>query len=475
MTKNIAILIGVSEYNNPDFLQLPVCLNDVDAMESLIRETRRFEEIIPLKDVNAEVILDELKKLSESDDGFGEIFIYFSGHGDIIAEEYFWVGKNYSKSSRHTTGLSRNTIFEVLRNIKNEHAVIVQDACFSGQDIVKGENFLSQKELGNILIISSSLSQETTPSGSQLSPFTDMFIEAASHTKLKGKVDYLDVMNKLKDLFSGNNRHKPHFAGQSPMSVTFCEDAKYLHAIRQKYVIDEAPVVDDAQEQYAMSNKEVLTTSDDLIITEKQAQAAITQCERMFSTLFEKQTDLKEYFRARTVLHSDFYNVDDEEKIVRQIKAEKRWDDFVKATITRTRVRKAGYWNVTIFENLYGTAEYETNFYLELNARLDGAHQLLFLEPTYKILRRHLLELVFIPGLFSCAIYWRLGEQGAANWDSFSEVVGHNNWDGKDVRWDDLVATVEHKLLPKLFGQTRLSLQSTISNLKVRLADYSGG
>lgn len=467
---NIAILIGIANYEAATLSSLPACARDVEAMQELLEATKRFDEIIAFKDAKSETVFGELKKLSENEN-LNEVFIYFSGHGIADADDFFWATCDFAESSPNTTGIAQSSLFEILRSAKTDNVVIVQDACFSGRELIKGSVSEVVKGLGNILVLSSSLSHETTPSGVALSPYTDMFIEASVFSKLEGNIDYLDVLKKLKDIFRGNENHRPHFAGQSPVEVTFCDDASYLSPLRSKYEAPPDAPEENTEDQQIPSAMEILAKSEELVVPREKAQEVVSLCDQRCASLFEDQSELRNHFTLRTVSHADYYNVTDEEEIVRNIRGSGRWDEFVTAKIVREQVRRPrGLWATAVLDSMYAP-EYRDEYVFELNARLDGAHQMFFLEPIQEVLRRHALELVFVPGIFECVVFWRFLVQGLSDWGEFSDQGRRSDWQTQATSWDDLIPLMESTLIPSLFKRASSSVEQTVSNLRKLMDD----
>lgn len=469
MTNSVAILIGVSEYNSALFDNLPACVNDVGDMHDLLSASKRFDDIIPLKNPTANQVQEKLKALAADGRNYGDILIYFSGHGTEDANEFYWVTKDFNDKNPNVTGVSRTNLIEILRAIKADHKIIIQDACHSGQALLKQARNMPYSELGDVLFISSSSASEKTPAGVVLSPFTDKFIESACRVKTQGKVDYQDIINALKDKYLPETEALPHVAGQSSISVSFCDDAAWLETIRDKYKIDEAEAgkAEDIPVVTQASDIDVLNGAEKALILKEDAQNKINQSMDEFEAAFKKQSDLVGFFKARSVVDSDYYHVTDLAPIVRRVQKMSHWDEFVTAEVVRKKARKSSMLGTTawLFDSMY-EPEYFDSFHLTNNSNLEAVHQRFYLEPTAKLLCRHVLELVIIPGLLEVSVFWRLGKQGRADWSGFAEDSGMQGWQHSQYNWDGYSLERVTGLLRKLFEQAAETRDRTINNLR---------
>lgn len=148
---------------------------------------------------------DELSTLNCcANDGFEEVFLYFSGHGLSNSDDFFMCFSNFKESSPNTTGLSRNDAFELIRQFKAELSVVVIDACEAGRNLIKKNvtplSYTLKSKFSNFVQFSSCTESQFSLAGDRISLFTDEFIKACLN-KEKGPVYYSDVENALRETF----------------------------------------------------------------------------------------------------------------------------------------------------------------------------------------------------------------------------------------------------------------------------------
>jgi hypothetical protein len=91
---NVAIVIAVSEYGSNGLSDLPSCLRDGQAIEKIVRSTGRFidENILTISGrVSSNILKSKLSDFmsSKSETTTNELLVYFSGHGEYNADEFF--------------------------------------------------------------------------------------------------------------------------------------------------------------------------------------------------------------------------------------------------------------------------------------------------------------------------------------------------------------------------------------------------
>jgi len=76
-------------------------------MHALLSATQKFTQIIDAVDKPVSLIKEEIRKLSNLDEGVDEFFLYFTGHGLQNSDDFYMCFKEFDESSPNTTGLSR--------------------------------------------------------------------------------------------------------------------------------------------------------------------------------------------------------------------------------------------------------------------------------------------------------------------------------------------------------------------------------
>lgn len=133
--KYYALFIGVSEYSDPEIMNLEQPVIDAEKLLNTITEYYTFEKenVTFLKSPTREEIisqLDHLNKVVTEDDN---LLVFYAGHGywDNEDEAGYWLPSDAKKTN--TANWMRNsTIRDYLRTVKTKHTLLIADACFSG-------------------------------------------------------------------------------------------------------------------------------------------------------------------------------------------------------------------------------------------------------------------------------------------------------------------------------------------------------
>lgn len=138
--KYYALLIGNSKYNNWDNLVSPE--KDVNEIKNVLEKSYKFERIISVFNGSKKDILSAFRELSEITTTNDYVLIYYSGHGEIEAQQAYWVPKDGSKSWGNDDWIGINYIDIYIRDkIKAHHIAVLVDSCYVGGKF-KGLNLL---------------------------------------------------------------------------------------------------------------------------------------------------------------------------------------------------------------------------------------------------------------------------------------------------------------------------------------------
>ncbi|MCB2195854.1 MAG: caspase family protein [Bacteroidetes bacterium] len=133
--KYYALFIGVSEYSDPEIMNLEQPVVDAEKLLKTITQYYTFdnENVTFLKSPTREEIishLDHLNKVVTEDDN---LLVFYAGHGywDNEDEAGYWLPSDAKKTN--TANWMRNsTIRDYLRTVNTKHTLLIADACFSG-------------------------------------------------------------------------------------------------------------------------------------------------------------------------------------------------------------------------------------------------------------------------------------------------------------------------------------------------------
>jgi WD40 repeat protein len=133
--KYYALIIGISDYEDPLINDLDFPVKDADALYELITKSYTFnkEDILLLKNPKFNEIIEALDHLEEVVTSNDNLLIFYAGHGkwDKVASRGYWLPSNASLSS--TSNWFRNsTLTDYITSIKSKHTLLIADACFAG-------------------------------------------------------------------------------------------------------------------------------------------------------------------------------------------------------------------------------------------------------------------------------------------------------------------------------------------------------
>jgi Caspase domain len=135
-----ALIIGIDQYSG-DWPQLRNAVNDAKSVAATLSSKYEFQYMKALydKDATRDNILKEFEWLMQTVKPNDNVFIYYSGHGEYLAnmDKGFWVP--YDATSKTISKyISNEDIRSFLSGINSKHTLLVTDACFSG-DIFRGK------------------------------------------------------------------------------------------------------------------------------------------------------------------------------------------------------------------------------------------------------------------------------------------------------------------------------------------------
>ena len=140
--KYYALLIGNSNYDNNGWDDLVSPVNDINSIKSVLDKSYKFEKIISVFNGSKKDILSAFRELSQITTANDYVLIYYSGHGEIEAQQAYWVPKDGSKDWGNDDWIGINYIDIYIRDkIKAHHIAVLVDSCYVGGKF-KGLNLL---------------------------------------------------------------------------------------------------------------------------------------------------------------------------------------------------------------------------------------------------------------------------------------------------------------------------------------------
>lgn len=247
--QNLAIVLGVSEYNHAPALS--ACKNDADNMHRLLQATEKYQILQLDQNLSKAQMLGKIEGFLkvEDEEKIGELLFYFSGHGHQDESGTHFILKDTELSRINATSLNNSEIDDLARNCNPELFVKIIDACHSGLTYIKSldenddafeeKNWLdcrTEKAFENCIFMSSSKRNETSAASQQSSFFTDVFIDAVLDGTKEDVVRYSDIQNYIRDEFSSNKYEQtPYFNTQSDGRAVFATTTPALKKLAEEH------------------------------------------------------------------------------------------------------------------------------------------------------------------------------------------------------------------------------------------------
>lgn len=246
--RNLAVLLGVSVYNNAH--DLPACQNDVDNMCRLLEATGKYQILKIEEKLSKPQILEQIEQFlnADSEEKIGELLFYFSGHGHQDQSGMHFILKDTEIDRINATSLNNNEIDDMARACNPHLFVKIIDACQSGlayiksldgkREIVEEKNvldFRTEKKFENCIFMSSSKRDESSAATEECSLFTQAFIRAVLDGTKSEAIRYSDIQNYITDEFNvRKNGQTPYFNLQCDGRAIFANTTPALRQLAEE-------------------------------------------------------------------------------------------------------------------------------------------------------------------------------------------------------------------------------------------------
>lgn len=238
MNKKIALLIGISEYNN--VRNLAPCQRDIELMHAIISESNKYEDILVLK--NNPQSLEAKDKISSfirenQKENIEEVFIYYTGHGTRHKDDFLYLFSDFDNQKIEQTSLRNSEFDTMLKSLNPQLTIKVVDACQAGTEYIKSNRDLqlifeksSSESFKKTYFLFSSSSSESSIALADYSVFTKSF--AQSLLRFEGQdIRFRDVMAYISDDPNVKRHQTPLFILQADNTETFCNVSETLTEI----------------------------------------------------------------------------------------------------------------------------------------------------------------------------------------------------------------------------------------------------
>jgi hypothetical protein len=233
---NIAILIGISEYTN-GIQVLPGSKNDVIQFENLIKNTKKYDDILTISEnTESSKVKDKLTSFINDRKGknIEEVLFYFSGHGDFVNDEFYYILSDFNFDKRTQTSLQNSELDNLIKSLSPRLVIKVVDACHSGVNYIKDIKALdtyiksTSNQFNNCYFLYSSLNSQSSFQNDNFSFFTLSFLNSVKAFK-ETDVRYKDIIDYISDEFSSFPEQTPFFVTQADFTELFCTKNEQLN------------------------------------------------------------------------------------------------------------------------------------------------------------------------------------------------------------------------------------------------------
>jgi hypothetical protein len=226
---NLGIIIGVSEYSS-EANSLPGCKIDAEYVNHILIKSNKYNEILFLNEATTSSSLKQ--RLTDfifkyQNDQIDELFFYFTGHGEFLKEEFYYLLSDFNPSKRKQTTLQNEEVDTLIKNLNPNLVIKVLDACHSGKSYIKDLNVISKhfndtkNEFRSCYFLASSLTDQYSYQTSKISDFTLSFVNSIKNHE-SNEIRYKDIIDYISDEFELNENQTPFFVVQANYTEKFC-------------------------------------------------------------------------------------------------------------------------------------------------------------------------------------------------------------------------------------------------------------
>ncbi|WP_233715939.1 caspase family protein [Helicobacter trogontum] len=243
--KNIAILIGNSEYKN--LSKLDFCKKDVSSIQKILDLNKKFEIYI-FENYQSEQLKNELSNIIRElkNSKINELLFYYTGHG-VFKEQFYYLPINFTDKQFETTSLSNDELDNMLKSLETEMVIKIIDACQSGQQYIKESDqasikkSLTQRSFKKCHFFFSSMNNQSSMGDDKGSYFTNAIVESIL-THKADSIRYTDVQSYIADYFSNRSElQTPFFVNQSNATEIFLDKLISI----QNFFKNNNPIIND--------------------------------------------------------------------------------------------------------------------------------------------------------------------------------------------------------------------------------------
>lgn len=433
--KNIAILIGITEYKNKE-KNLPICQNDVENMYDIIQASSKYEMIEVMKGncTSSEIRNKIIKIEKEVDQEIGELFFYFSGHGYSSDEKFYFCASDTDIANINSTGILYEQIDDIIRKINPKLFVKVIDACQSSTYYIK--NFSSEeKKINDCYFMFSSKQNQSSWAGKYMSDFTKLYLEAIIKNQEKQSIKYIEICNYLADQFQKLNQ-TPEFVTQGDMLGEFID---YNAEVRKCLKQIEGKLKDNVESKKKIeetSLQEMIQMKIQKIATQDMYKGFMNLLDENINSIQIQNEDLKREYSINIENNGNLNNILDKEKISNWIYENKeKYNLFANSNIGQLR-KMLAYNLRRALGNINGQDEMKNLEKVTITENEYPCHYIIEYIPKEIGLEKYCIDLIIISSPYKIYLFFMNIIQSLASWNSY-EVKTSSEWQKKEIAIKD--------------------------------------
>jgi len=151
--KSYLFVIGIDEYQNPNFPDLGNAVLDSKNVIKVLQERYGFELIQPAifnEDATRENIIEQMNGLCTTIHKEDNLIIYFAGHGEkhSVTNKGYWVPHDANRSI--SDFVPNSTIKDFIEGIVAKHIFLISDSCFSGTFLMRTRSGIDERHYKKI-------------------------------------------------------------------------------------------------------------------------------------------------------------------------------------------------------------------------------------------------------------------------------------------------------------------------------------
>ena len=278
MSANVAVVLGVPQYDSLD--SLPGCGPDANALSSLLKESGKFSDVLFVN--GAETCSSVKRQLVEffrkyDSEPVDELLFYFSGHGDVIDDEFRFLLRDFDENKLNTTSVSNTELDEWVRSTRPKLYCKIVDTCHSAVSYIKESDALrrifekNRESFQSCYFFFSSQQDQSSFADKELSHFTRAILESIVSYP-EDSIGYNDLASALADHFRSSAEQNPYFVHQAKLTEIFLDISPRIRDLLGS-VVDKktSDAKSDQPERPAVSLEERIRSDAQRYLTREEA------------------------------------------------------------------------------------------------------------------------------------------------------------------------------------------------------------